>query len=98
MQANGHRLASATAAAWASSWDLPAGTSAVVLSQPGTGGQHLADIAMVLVWAIVLLIALVRLRSRWRAQLTRTNLELSTAAMDVPEMDWASVWEEETVG
>ena len=98
VQANGHRLASATAAGWASSWDLPAGTSAVVLSQPGTGGQHLADIAMVLVWAIVLLIALVRLRSRWRAQLTRTNLELSTPAMDVPEMDWASVWEEETVG
>ena len=98
VQANGHRLASASAAGWASSWDLPAGTNAVVLSQPGTGGQHLADIAMVLVWAIVLLIALVHLRSRWRAQLTRANLELSTPAMDVPEMDWASVWEEEPVG
>jgi GT2 family glycosyltransferase len=98
VQANGRQLAGSNVVGWASAWDLPAGTNAVVLSQPGTGGQHVADIVMVLGWAIALLIALVRLRGRLRAQLTRTSLELSMPGTDAPEIDWSSVWEEQSVG
>lgn len=77
---------------------MPPETTAVALSQPGTRGQHVADIAMVLVWLIVLSVALIRLRRKWRAQLTRTSRELSTSGAEIPEIDWSSVWEEQTVG
>jgi hypothetical protein len=98
VQAGGHKLTSTSAVGWASSWTLPPETTAVALSQPGTSGQHIADIAMVLVLVIVLSIALLRLRGRLRAQLTRTSRELSTSGTDVPEIDWSSAWEEQTVG
>jgi GT2 family glycosyltransferase len=98
LQAGGRPVVAASALGWASSWALPAGARTVVLSQPGAGGQHVADLVMVLAWALVLLIVLVRLRGKMRAQLTRTSLELSMPGGDVPEIDWSSVWEEETVG
>jgi hypothetical protein len=98
VQAGGHQLAATSAVGWASSWTLPPGTTAVALSQPGTHGQHVADIAMVLIWLIVLSVALIRLRGKLRAQLNRTSRELSTSGAEIPEIDWAAVWEEQTVG
>jgi hypothetical protein len=98
VQVDGHQLATASAFGWASLWGVPAGTTAVALSQPGTGAQHAADIAMVLAWAIALSVALLRLRTKRRAQLTRTSQELSPPGADVPEIDWSSVWEEQSVG
>ncbi len=97
-QAGGRQLATTSAVGWASSWTLPPETTAVALSQPGTRGQHVADIAMVLIWLIVLSVALIRLRGKLRAQLTRTSRELSSPGAEIPEIDWSSVWEEQTVG
>jgi hypothetical protein len=98
VQAGGHQLATTSAVGWASSWTLPPETTAVALSQPGTHGQHVADIAMVLIWLIVLSVALIRLRGKLRAQLNRTSRELSTSGAEIPEIDWSAVWEEQTVG
>lgn len=53
---------------------------------------------MVLAWVIVLLVALVRLRAKIRAQLTMSSHELNMPGADVPEIDWSSVWEEQSVG
>ena len=91
-------LASTTAFGWASSWVLPPGANTVTMSHPGAGGQHVADLIMVLVWVVVLLVALVRLRRKLRSEWTKTNLELSTPGADVPEIDWSSIWEEQSVG
>ena len=77
---------------------LPPGANTVTLSHPGAGGQHVADLIMVLVWVVVLLVALVRLRRKLRSEWTKTNLELSTPGADVPEIDWSSIWEEQSVG
>jgi hypothetical protein len=98
LDANGRPLASASALGWASSWVLPPRTRTVALSQPGAGGQHVADTVMVLAWALVALFALVRLRAKLRAQLTRTSVGLTMPGVELPEVDWSSVWEEETVG
>jgi GT2 family glycosyltransferase len=98
LEANGRPLASANALGWASSWVLPPRTRIVALSEPRAGGQHVADIVMVLAWALIAMFALVRVREKLRAQSTRTSAELTTAGVELPEMDWSSVWEEETVG
>jgi hypothetical protein len=98
VQVDGHKLPTTRTVGWASSWGLPAGTDAVVLSQPGTGAQHVADIVMLLAWVIALSIALLRLRTKLRAQLTRTSQELSVPGGDLAEIDWSSVWEEQSVG
>ncbi len=98
VQAGGHELPRAEAMGWASSWVVPPDVSTVALSEPGSGGQHVADVIMVLIWALALSVALVRWREKLRAQLDRTSLELSLPGAEVPEVDWSSVWEEETVG
>jgi hypothetical protein len=98
LRADGRELTSVGAMGWASSWVVPPGVSALALSQPGAGNQHVADIVMVVIWAMALCVALVRLRGRLRVQLNRTSLELNLPGAEVPEMDWSSVWEEETVG
>jgi hypothetical protein len=46
----------------------------------------------------VLLVALMRLRRKLRAEWTKTSLELSTPGADVPEIDWSAIWEEQSVG
>ncbi|HTT92642.1 MAG TPA: glycosyltransferase [Acidimicrobiales bacterium] len=98
LQAGGRALTAAGAVGWASTWVVPRGTRTVALSQRGAGGQHVADTVMVLAWALVLLVALVRLRARLRAQLNKTSVELTMSGAELPEIDWSSVWEEETVG
>jgi GT2 family glycosyltransferase len=91
-------LASTSAFGWASSWELPPGANTVTLSHPGAGGQQVADLIMVVVWVSVLLVALMRLRRKLRAEWTKTSLELSTPGADVPEIDWSAIWEEQSVG
>ena len=53
---------------------------------------------MVLAWVIALSIVLVRLRAKLRGQFTRTSQELGMPGADAPEIDWSSVWEEQSVG
>jgi hypothetical protein len=98
LQSGGHVLQGRAALGWASSWSLPAGGAAVVLSQAPPTGQHVADLLMVLIWAIALTVALVRVRDRFGAQLTLAGLETGLRSDEVPEIDWESVWDEQHVG
>jgi hypothetical protein len=97
---DGHRLAEQVALGWASSWRLPAGASAgrLTLAPSGEGGRHVADVVMLVLWALGVGVSLGTLRSHWRAQLATASLELGPPSADVHEIDWGDALEGENVG
>ena len=82
----------------ATAWDLPAGTGAVTVVRQGSGGQHVADIVMLVVWAGGLAAARVRRRSGPLTRLARAQLELGPPGAEVVDIDWAPMMDGENVG
>jgi hypothetical protein len=96
--ANGHRLPAGSVGSVASAWTLPTGREAVVLARAGSGGQHLADLVMILLWLVALGVARRALRRRPGLPFTMVNLELGSPGAEVLEIDWSSVLDGQSVG
>jgi GT2 family glycosyltransferase len=97
---DGRRLAERVALGWGSKWRLPAGASAgeLSLAPSGEGGRRLADVLMLLLWALGVGVSLRALRAHWRAQLATASLELGRPSAEVHEIDWGDALEGENLG
>jgi hypothetical protein len=98
VKANGAELAAHPAAGGATWWELPAGTDVIVIARAASTGQHLADVATVLIWAFAISATLSRLRKKLGSQLRRANFELGTPSEEVSEIDWSAVADTESLG
>lgn len=98
LRANGHVLASKATLGGGSSWVLPAGQDAIVLSRAGSLGQQLADALLLLAWGVALSAPFHRLRAKLGGQLTMASLELGPPSAEVSEIDWSAVLDGQSVG
>jgi hypothetical protein len=96
--ADSHGLPVQPVGGGATSWVLPVGRSTVAVARTGSGGQHLADVGMLLLWAFGLWAARWRIRARSGGQFSMVNLELGSPGADVVEIDWSSVLDGQNVG
>jgi GT2 family glycosyltransferase len=98
VSANGHDLVGDPVVGGATEWVLPAGTDSVVVSRAGSAGQHVADVVMLLIWAVAVIAVLSRLRTRLSSQLTMASLELGGPGAEVSEIDWPVILDGQNVG
>ena len=96
--ADGHTLVSRAIGGSATSWVLPVGRDTIAVARAGSGGQHLADLFMFVLWAVALWAARRRIRVSGRGQFSMVNLELGSPSADVLEIDWSSVLDGQNVG
>jgi hypothetical protein len=97
LSADGRDVPQRVALGWASSWTLPAGTRTVTISRGSSLGQHLIDVAMLVVWALALWAAMARLRTKLESQLSQVSLEAGPRVTPVG-IDWSAALEGETLG
>jgi hypothetical protein len=94
---DGRSVPETGALGFAAEWALPAGEDAVAVSPRGVLAQHVADAVLAVIWALAVL-ALVRgTRARLRNQIVKAAMGLRPPGADGSEIDWSSVWEEESV-
>ena len=98
LRSGGRELADQTVLGWASAWALPTGTRTVTISRESSLGQHVIDIVMLVVWALALWAAVLRLRARLGTQLTLVSLDAGAAGTGVAEIDWSRALEGESLG
>ena len=71
---------------------------AAMLRQTGMGGQHLADVAMLVLWAGCLVAARARRRRGALSRLTKAQLDAGAPGDEVLEIDWEPLMDGESVG
>jgi GT2 family glycosyltransferase len=98
LRADGRDVVDQTVLGWASSWALPAGARTFTLSRDNSLGQHLIDVAMLVLWALALWAAVARLRAKLENQLTLVSLDAGSPGEEVAEIDWKQALEERGLG
>jgi hypothetical protein len=89
VDAGGRSLTGRAVAGGGTAWAVPAGKAEVVISRTSAFGQHLADLVMLLLWAVALM-SLARL-PRSSTGLRIPRLDLGLPGEEVSEIDWPAV-------
>jgi GT2 family glycosyltransferase len=98
LRAAGRDVAGQAVLGWASSWALPPGAKTITITRDSSFGQHLIDVAMLVLWALALWAAVARLRAKLGNQLTMVSLDAGPPGAEVAEIDWSHALEEQHLG
>jgi len=85
--ADGRRLTGHPLGNQATWWALPPGRDTVTATTTGSGGQQLADLVLLLAWAVALWAAWASLR-RGAVRFAMANLQLGSPSAEVVEIHW----------
>jgi hypothetical protein len=98
VRADGRRVTAEPAGGLATSWVLPLGQDTVTVAPAGSDGQHLADVLMLLLWAVGIWTVRSRLRLGSKGPFNMANLELGSPSAEVMEIDWSDALDGQNVG